>query len=129
MFAHATSRRKLLWMVFVAIVIVILVPMLLAAKPPAPRPPLGTWNGTTDNGRVVTLILTEDRGFYLEGTTTEPVTGAWTFEALPEGAGVLRCEPADWPNHPIMIYRVTWVGANRIELSNFYFNAVLHRMT
>ena len=73
--------------------------------------------------------LTDDGGFYLEGTTTEPITGAWTWESLPAGTGVLRCEPADWPNHRITVYNVAWREGNRIELSNYYFKALLQRMT
>lgn len=131
MFAHTADRRKLLWMVFVAIVILVLLPMLLGAVPPtAPStvPPVGTWVGQTHDGRAVTMILTEDGGFYLEGAMGELVTGVWTWEPLPDNAGTIRCEPGDWPAHRITFYRVTWLDGHRLEVSNLYFRAVLQRM-
>jgi hypothetical protein len=126
MIAHAT-HRKMLWMVFVAIVILVLVPMLLAAPPTAP--PSGTWRGQTEEGIPVKFVLTEDGGCYLEGMSRTPVSAVWTWEPLAGGRGILRCEPADWPNHPATVYHVMWLDGNRIELWNEHLKVTLQRMT
>lgn len=142
MIAHAT-RRRLIWLVFLAIVILLLVPLLLGAPPNTPPPnsappsvappnaalpPIGTWSGQTDDDRSVSMAMTEDGGFYLKGTTTETVRGVWTWSPIASGTGIVHCQPADWPDHRPGAYYVVWLNANRIELSNYYFRAVLQRM-
>ena len=126
MLAHATPRR-LFWFLIAAIVILLLLPLLLAASPNA-APPIGTWSGVTDDGRSVSMVMTEDGGFYLKGTTAETVRAVWTWTPIASGGGMLHCQPADWPTHRLTTYYVVWLDANRIELSNYYFRVVLERM-
>jgi hypothetical protein len=126
MLAHVT-RRRLMLLVFVAIVILLLLPLLVTAAPNA-APPVGTWSGRTDDGRSVSLIMTEDGGFYLKVNNSETLRGSWTWSPVTTETGIVHCQPADWPKHRPSNYYIVWLDVNRIELSNYYVDAVLERM-
>jgi hypothetical protein len=123
MIAHL-SRRRLFLLVFVAIVILVLIPVLLAEPPHAP-PPIGMWSGQSDAGRSITMIVTEDGDFTLTGATTEPLHGMWSWSPTHAGAGVLTCQDDYSRRHPLTAYHVTWRDGHRIEVLGVHVHAVL----
>jgi hypothetical protein len=97
------------------------------ATPKYADPPVGIWTGKLDDGRTVTLTLTEDGGIRLDGVTSTPFLGTWTWTPLSVATGTLNCEPADWRDHPPAAFNVIWRGPMRIALSNPEFTVVLNR--
>ena len=125
MYASASKRR---FAYFLCVMILVIAATFALATPRQADPPLGTWNGQLNDRTAVTLTLTEDGGFFLDGTSPDRIAGTWTWNATSSVAGTLHCEPVDWPSHPASDYNVIWLGPGRIGLSIGEVTIVLHRM-
>ena len=127
---YATTQKSVFdrtLIYFVCVVILAILAAVVFAMPKHAAPPLGTWAGQFEDKTEVTLTLTEDAGFYLDGTSIVPIVGTWTWIPISPVAGILNVEPSNWPDR-VIAYSVTWLGPGRIELSNRHFTVVLRRM-
>ena len=120
------TKKSVIGVFFLGLVTMVVIPAL--ASPHFAAAPTGTWSGALSDGTVVTLFVAEDGAYNLAGTSPRPIVGTWNWTALTAMSGILNCEPADWPSHPITAYNVIWLGANRIEHTNGSFRVVLQRM-
>ncbi len=123
------SRRRAIYALCVAFVVIVAFAAFLFAMPPTASPPYGTWNGTDENGAEVTLVVTEDGGFYLHGAVPREFTGTWNWAPVSNVAGILTAEPVDYPNGERSTFNVLWLNPHRIELSAPGLRVALQHVT
>jgi hypothetical protein len=60
-------------------------------------PPVGIWQGATEDGQVrMNLLLAPDGTFRMQTTGSAPVAGRWRWEATRYDSGYLTLSPFGW---------------------------------
>jgi hypothetical protein len=92
----------------------------------APPPPIGTWQGTTSNGKTVTLSIAANGEVLGQAGDGQPIHGRAQWDPT-TGGGFLTIRLDGRRRNESLFYSVTYVDANTINLAQASYWVVLRR--